>query len=431
MKTRAHSTSRSGGVLVATLIVCMLVGIMLVAYLALVSQQQIFTQRSQIWNHCIPMCEAGIEEAMAHLNHSSTSNDFAINGWKFEAGAYRKERDLNNGTWFVAIDTKLPPVITAVGSLRIPLQKASYVTRTVEVQTKFNQQFPNGMLARGAIKMGGNSALIDSFNSTNSNESTTGGQYDPDKATDHASIATVSQNAGDLYIGNVDVYGTVGTGPGGTVTVGANGNVGSADYIDSGSNSGTVEADHSTDDVNVYIAPASLPDDWGSPQSPSSDKDNKYILGNGDYQINGSVNLTGKDVISVRGKARLLVTGNTSVGGGNAYIKIEPGGSVEWYAAGNVSIGGGGVVNYPGFAKNFSMIGLPTCTSVSFTSNEKFVGTIYAPNADVTLAGNGDFMGAVVGKTITVMGTVAFHYDEALRGNPKHGRFFVSSWREL
>src|SRR5262245_32475028 len=101
MKGRTRIHSSSGGVLVSTLIVCTLVGIMLVAYLALVSQQQIFTQRSQVWNHCIPMCEAGIEEAMAHLNHSGTSNDFAINGWKFENGAYRKERDLNRGTCWI------------------------------------------------------------------------------------------------------------------------------------------------------------------------------------------------------------------------------------------------------------------------------------------------------------------------------------------
>src|SRR5687767_1812214 len=120
MKRPARSSSSSGGVLVATLIVSMLVGIMLTAYLAMLSQQQTFTQRSQIWNHCIPMCEAGIEEAMAHLNHVTTANDFSVNGWPFQSGAYRKERDLNNGTWFVAIDTNLPPIITAIGSLRMP-----------------------------------------------------------------------------------------------------------------------------------------------------------------------------------------------------------------------------------------------------------------------------------------------------------------------
>jgi hypothetical protein len=428
MKRHARSSSRSGGVLVATLIISMLIGIMLTAYLAMLSQQQTFTQRSQIWNHCIPMCEAGVEEAMAHLNHVSTSNDFAINGWKFSGGAYRKERDLNNGTWFVAIDTNLPPLITAIGSLRMPFHRTAYVTRTIEVQTKFNQQFPNGLLARGGITMGGN-GRIDSFNSTNNNESTDG-QYDPDKATDHASIATVSQNPQDVYIGNVDIYGTIGTGPGGSVRVGPTGNVGSSDYIDSGGNGGTIEEGHLTDDVNVYIPPAGLPEGWGQPAPPPSTREYRYILGDGDYQINGSVTLSGKDVISVRGKARIYVSGSTSIGA-QSYIKIESGGSVEWYAGGNVDIPGGGLVNYPGFAKNFSLIGLPACKTISITSNDKFVGTVYAPSSDITLGGTGQFIGAVVGKSITLMGNVQFHYDEALRGDPKRGRFYVSSWREL
>jgi hypothetical protein len=417
----------AGGVLVATLIISMLVGIMLVAYLALISQQQTFTQRSQIWNHCIPMCEAGIEEAMAHINHASSATNFAVNGWRFESGAYRKQRDLNNGTCFVAIDTNLPPIITAVGSLRAPLH-TSYITRTVEVQTKYNQQFPNGMLAKGSITMGG-SARLDSFNSTNTNESTDG-QYDPDKATDHASVATISQNPGDVNIGNVDIYGTIGTGPGGTVTVGPGGTVGSTEYNDVKSNGGTVEEGHSVDDVNVYIPPASLPDNWGQAAPPDSSRDYKYILRDGDYQLNGNLTLGGRDVLVVSGKARFFVTGTTTVGG-DAFIKVEPGASVEWYAGSTVNIGKGGVVNSPGFAKNFSLIGLPTCKTITQSGNGDFVGTIYAPNSDVMLSGTGDFIGAVVGKTITVMGNIGFHYDEALRGSPTHGKFFVSSWREL
>jgi len=429
MKRHARSSSSSGGVLVTTLIVSMLVGIMLTAYLAMLSQQQTFTQRSQIWNHCIPMCEAGIEEAMAHLNHVTTSNDFAVNGWKFQGGAYRKERDLNNGTWFVAIDTNLPPIITAVGSLRMPFHRTAYVTRTVEVQTKFNQQFPNGMLAKGSITMNGASARVDSFNSTNKSESTDG-QYDPTKATDHASVATVSQSPGDVHIGNVDIYGSIGTGPGGTIILGPNGNVGSSEYNGDRSNGGTVESGHSTDDVNVYIPPTSIPEGWGEAAPPAGDKEYKYILRDGDYQLNGNLSLANKEKMLVVGKARIVVTGTTTVSG-QAYIKLEGGGSVEWYAGGNVDLGGGGVLNYPGYAKNFSLIGLPTCSVISQSGNGRFVGTIYAPTADIKLSGTSDFMGAVVGKTITLMGNVQFHYDEALRGDPKRGRFYVSSWREL
>lgn len=431
MIIRARS-GPAGSLLIATLVICMLVGIMLTAYLAMVSQQQTFTQRSQIWNHCIPMCEAGVEEAMAHLNHSSVSNKFDINGWRFDKGAYRKERDLNHGTCLIAIDTNLPPIITVQGGLRAPLH-TSYITRTVEVQTKYNQQFPNAILAKGTITMNGSSAKVDSFNSTNAHESTDG-QYDPAKATDHASVATTSQSSGAANIGNVTIYGSVATGPDGTVSVGPNGSVGSTAFNNDPANDGQIEDGHSTDDVNVYIAPASLPEDWGEPAPPGEgtvgDTKYNYVLRDGDYQVTGNFKMDGAQKMIVTGKARLYVTGTTYVGG-QAYIQIAPGGTVEWYAGGNVNLAGGSIQNSPGYAKNFSLIGLPGCTEISRVGNGTFVGTIYAPNADIQIVGTSEVVGALVGKSILLKGDVQFHYDEALRGDPKRGRFFVHSWREL
>src|SRR2546426_3551299 len=203
MKISAGSP-RQAGVLVTTLIVCMLVGIMLTAYLAMVSQQQVFTQRSQMWNHCIPMCEAGVEEAMAHINHAHTTTNFAVNGWTFDGAMYRREREVNQGIAHVTIDTSMPPVITVIGELRTPLRK-TYVTRGVRVRTRVNQQFPNALLARGSITING-SARLDSFNSALPGvESDANGQYDPKKFTDHASVATVSQSPGQFNIGNVSI----------------------------------------------------------------------------------------------------------------------------------------------------------------------------------------------------------------------------------
>jgi hypothetical protein len=430
MKIRTGNSS-AGSLLIATLIVSMLVGVVLTAYLALISQQQTFTQRSQVWNHCISMCEAGVEEAMAHLNHSTVSNKFDIHGWRFEKGAYRKERDLNYGTCFIAIDTNLPPIITVAGGLRAPLHTA-YITRTVAVQTKYNQQFPNAILAKGGINMNG-SARIDSFNSTNDMENTNG-QYDPDKATDHASVATISQTPGDVNIGNVDLYGSIATGPGGTVQVGPNGSVGSEEYVDSGANGGSVESGHSTDDVNVYIEPAKLPEGWGEPAPPASGDVGgtkySYVLRDGDYQIGGDLRLGSKDVMIVVGKARLYVTGSTSFSG-QGHIEIASGGSVEFYSGGNMDMTGGAIQNSPGYAKNFSIIGLEGCTEIKHSGNGTFVGTIYAPTANITMTGNSTLIGAVVANSIKVRGNMEFHYDEALRTDPKRGRFFISWWKEL
>ena len=56
---------------------------------------------------------------------------------------------------------------------------------------------------------------------------------------------------------------------------------------------------------------------------------------------------------------------------------------------------------------------------------------VYAPSADVTIAGDTDVSGSIVANNITVSGNSHFHYDESLGdfggGNP----FRVSSWQEL
>jgi hypothetical protein len=409
--------------LVITIVICALVGLMLAAYLSMVSSQFSFTQRSQIWNNCIPLCEAGVEEALAHLNHKSTGSNFAVNGWWEERGIYHKNRDLNGGSSMMRIDKTYPPIITVVGKLPGPLGQGQ-VSRVVRVRTRLNQRFPAAILARGGIDMGGG-ARVDSFNSTNDLESTNG-RYDPAEATDHAVIATVSKTPGDLNLGNADIYGSVATGPGGTVTLRPNGYVGTEDYVNNPANGGTVEAGHYTDDANMQIPDGELPDPFGA-FTPPRGTGYEYVLGNADYVIN-SINLTGSKKILVNGKARIHVRGTTGVGG-QAEIIIAPGASVEWYAGGDVTLAGGGVVNQ-GYAKNFSIIGLNTCRNVKYSGGAEFTGTIYAPHAAINLVGNSEAFGAFVGASFKITGTMDLHYDEALREVPNRGRFLADSWEE-
>src|SRR6185369_16790993 len=137
------STRRSerAGVLIVSIIFCMLVSLMLVAYLSMIKSQHKFSYRSQTWNDAMATCEAGIEEAMAHINYSGTTSNFAINGWAFTGGYYRKQRDINGGFVRMAIDTAIPPTIVVTGFLRAPTQ-TNFVTRAVQVRTGINQRFP-------------------------------------------------------------------------------------------------------------------------------------------------------------------------------------------------------------------------------------------------------------------------------------------------
>ena len=96
---------------------------------------------------------------------------------------------------------------------------------------------------------------------------------------------------------------------------------------------------------------------------------------------------------------------------GQATLNIT--GAVKIYATGNLYRGGGVTVNVnSGIAKNLQVY--MTGGTANITSYNDFYGVIYGPNTDMTLDGNADLFGAVVGKTLTVTGSGHAHYDEAL-----------------
>ena len=88
-----------------------------------------------------------------------------------------------------------------------------------------------------------------------------------------------------------------------------------------------------------------------------------------------------------------------------------------------------------GNAANLAYYGLPSNTTLSFTGNASFTGTIYAPEADFKLGGGGnntyDFVGASVTSSVTMNGHFNFHYDENLnKAGPVLG-YVARAWVEL
>jgi hypothetical protein len=152
-----------------------------------------------------------------------------------------------------------------------------------------------------------------------------------------------------------------------------------------------------------------------------------YVLTGGEYKLD-SMSLSGKGVMYVSGDCSLQVSGNMSVSGGGS-IYIAPNSSLKIYVGGSASVGGGGIVNSTGFAKNLTINGLPTCTSVKYSGGTDFIGVIDAPDANVAFSGGANIVGAVIGNTITLGGSGYFVYDEALAGGT--GTFTITGYREL
>jgi hypothetical protein len=202
-------------------------------------------------------------------------------------------------------------------------------------------------------------------------------------------------------------------------------------------NAGKIESGHSRNDFNVYIPDAALPPDFSPLPIPLAGTTTTiggtnylYVAGNGDYSTPSNITMGSGQLFLVTGRARILVMGNVNLTG-DAAIILTTNATVEWYQAGTtVNMNGRGVVNSRGFAKDFQLVGLRTCTSVSYGGSFQFTGTVYAPSATVTLTGSADAYGALVGNSIELSGGMGLHYDEALNA-PQKARFIASSWREV
>ncbi len=99
---------------------------------------------------------------------------------------------------------------------------------------------------------------------------------------------------------------------------------------------------------------------------------------------------------------------------GGSILNIS--GKTTIYVTGNFDRQGGAIINNnTQIAANLTF--MMTGGTAQISSDNEFYGTFYAPNTDITYSGTADFYGAMVGKTVTIMGDATGHYDESLDVN--------------
>src|SRR4051812_27519006 len=101
MKLLRTRFTQRGNVLLLALVATAIIGIMLGAYLTLVKSQNQGVARSQVWNSTIPIIEAGMEEALTHLNGKGATNMLSEPDWKLVDGKYVTERSVGDGYYNV------------------------------------------------------------------------------------------------------------------------------------------------------------------------------------------------------------------------------------------------------------------------------------------------------------------------------------------
>src|SRR2546426_1020684 len=118
---RTKPTNSAGSILLMTLLTAWVIGIALVSYLTLVANQNRSTYLSLSWNSCIPVMEAGVEEALTHIYHNDTTQ-LGNNQWTYSDGLYHKTNYLGDdgSKYHVTIQPIDPPLIVSTGYYPAP-----------------------------------------------------------------------------------------------------------------------------------------------------------------------------------------------------------------------------------------------------------------------------------------------------------------------
>ena len=219
-----------------------------------------------------------------------------------------------------------------------------------------------GLVGLDAINMTGN-ASIDSYDSS-------AGLYSLATRRTNGDIAS-NGNVG--LTGNATVYGDVFRGSGKSVSLGGN-----AAVVSPGTTKTLTQP--------LAYPPASLPQSYTSLGNFNGNGNGTTALPSGDYYLTG-FSLSGNHTLAVNGKVTLYVAGEVDL-------------------SGNVFTSG----NKPANLK-IVVIG---SGEVKLTGNADLYADIYAPQSTVKLAGNGQFFGRAIGKTLDVSGNGKLHFDETL-----------------
>jgi hypothetical protein len=417
---------RSGSALLVTLFIAGLLAAAVGTYLAMTSTGSTNVKRSIGWNAALPLAEAGVEEALSHV--MKNTNSYAFDGWSFTNGAYRKQRLLGDGSYSTKISGFPGGTISITSTGFGAWRASSYVARTVKVVAQTPWPFiPIGLEATN-ITFGG-SFGADSFDSSSPLYST-GGMYDPLKATALVTIATPGQFLS--LGGGSHIRGYVATGPGGTVIMSGSSFVGDETYSSRG-----IQAGHQTNDFTATFPPVSPPFDSSDPavQTPTSGTVNgvtyTYVLRSGYYFItNLDSGAYGKSLY-VGSNATLYVAGNIDLSKivfSTNYVGLTNRPSLDLYVAAPSITFTPTIVG--GTPPQFWVRCLPSCTSMTLTAGTPFIGVIYAPQVNLRAQGNSALCGAIVAATFQCFGTFDFHYDSSTK-NIEAKDFKILSWAEL
>lgn len=471
--------SKRGSALLIASIVSMVLMLLVTSYLNLVSTTAKTSNQSYHGTAALNLAENGLEEALYEINEARAGRTAFGGNWNKSGTVATRtfsndfsvgQTSTGNSVTVQVTNYTLATAPTIKARAVVNLPDGNIAEKWVElklesvpysVPASTAPAFP-GLVAKYQIKFNGNNPTVDSWNSDPDGDPATAAvAFDSTAKNDKGFVGSLDVRVDQLTVQNADIFGYVST----YADTNINNNVGpNGSILAKDSPTGTridnrrVSTDFVAtlpDVVAPSVTPITIPAITGStnlPRAGDAAVGGKYYYNVPGISMSGNssnkVNITSSDVI-------LIVPSPYNVSfGGQSSLNIASGASLQLFAGGNVDIGGNGVANgsltdsitttnaqqpikfqvWGTAAANGASAG----QTISIKGNGALSGVVYAPNGSVTIVGNGDILGSVVGNDITLTGNAMFHYDESL-GTPDWNKnsdsgstpLKVAQWREL
>ncbi len=396
-------------VLLSILLISAVFIILVVPLLGWVGNEFSWTYRSFTTLRALNLADAGAELAIWEILYNGA-------GFAAWGGTNPKTMTVSNftdsagkviGDIQISVLTTSPNnyLVTSTGLANI--NTASDVSKTVKAKVFPHRLFNNAIFGYDSVSLVGIS-LADSYDSS----------MGPYSSLTAGSNADVGSNEELTIQGSALVKGNVLIGPAGTIS----GN-------DPSHVTGETFYSGVTTEKVVYPPQAYLDYLNGLPlQSDISLASNDLLtIPSGDFKYN-KIAVKSSAHLTISANSNIYVVEDFSVSGGDATVFTENG--VNIYLGGNASFAGVGLVNPSGIPNNLHIYGVNGATTLNFSGQSNFYGSIYAPYADIGLSGGADFFGAVVGDDVSLSGNFKFHYDEFLSQNGPFSGYDVAYWQE-
>lgn len=444
--------SQRGSLLIVAMLLCAIIGISIVSFINVGRNSQTIANRALYNNAAMNLAENGLEEAMYSINKlvADSSYSFTADGWtavgttdmrrKWTGTTF--DQNATGETRVYILNYNNAPRVIARSIVTLGGRASSTIEKYVEVQLRKTSKFANGLVAKQTIRFNGNNASVDSWNSDPDNNSATAAiPYSSGVRRDNGSVGSISVSVDSILVQNADIWGYAATG-GALPSVGSNGLIGPF-----GTTTGTMDMSRVSTDFSANFDAVTAPTS-GTTVAAISNSDLPMTLGSAGSTTTlriPSISATGNSgqVLTIQGDTTIVLTASAGASAlsmtGQSSIAIAPGAKLTIYVEGDVNIAGNGVANGGTSAAtsnqpiNFQIWGTRTSgtQNIAISGNGALSAVAYAPNASLTINGNGDVMGSFVANDITVVGNAAFHYDESLGNFGGSNPYRVTRWNEI